>query len=193
MQDRSEAQLVRVPKTADEARQQVDELKIRGVDGIKAILESGFGEGMLYNRMDVALFRRGGRGSPRAEPAARRPHRRFARRHRRGGRRRELRRTRLVARPDSRRSPRQDGARWHLSGPDPRGGRSLLAILRRQSRRARQLAGGADGLGQRSERHARICALGKRRGRRQRRRSSPRRWRRAATTWCVHGKPVFLW
>ena len=45
------------PKTADEARQQVRELKTRGVDGIKAILESGFGEGMLYNRMDVGLFR----------------------------------------------------------------------------------------------------------------------------------------
>jgi imidazolonepropionase-like amidohydrolase/ABC-type multidrug transport system permease subunit len=56
MQDQLKAQLVRVPKTADEARQQVDELKKRGVDGIKAILESGFGAGMLYNRMDVAIF-----------------------------------------------------------------------------------------------------------------------------------------
>jgi imidazolonepropionase-like amidohydrolase/ABC-type multidrug transport system permease subunit len=56
MQDQIKAQLVRVPKTADEARRQVDELKARGVNGIKAILESGFGEGMLYNRMDVALF-----------------------------------------------------------------------------------------------------------------------------------------
>ena len=56
MQDQIKAQLVRVPKTADEARQQVDELKKRGVDGIKAILESGFGAGMLYNRMDVAIF-----------------------------------------------------------------------------------------------------------------------------------------
>jgi imidazolonepropionase-like amidohydrolase/ABC-type multidrug transport system permease subunit len=57
MQETLKAQLVRVPKTADEARQQVDELKTRGVDGIKAILESGFGEGMLFTRMDVALFR----------------------------------------------------------------------------------------------------------------------------------------
>ena len=57
LQDTLQAQLVRVPMTADEARQQVDELKTRGVDGIKAILESGFGQGMLYNRMDVALFR----------------------------------------------------------------------------------------------------------------------------------------
>ena len=50
-------QLVRIPKTADEARRQVRDLKARGVDGIKAILESGFGEGMLFTRMDVALFR----------------------------------------------------------------------------------------------------------------------------------------
>jgi imidazolonepropionase-like amidohydrolase/ABC-type multidrug transport system permease subunit len=57
MQDALKAQLVRIPRTADEARQQVRELKARGVDGIKAILESGFGEGMLYTRMDVALFR----------------------------------------------------------------------------------------------------------------------------------------
>ena len=57
MQETLKAQLVRVPRTAGEARQQVDELKTRGVDGIKAILESGFGEGMLVTRMDVALFR----------------------------------------------------------------------------------------------------------------------------------------
>ena len=57
MQEALKAQLVRIPKTVDEARRQVDELKTRGVDGIKAILESGFGEGMLYTRMDVALFR----------------------------------------------------------------------------------------------------------------------------------------
>jgi imidazolonepropionase-like amidohydrolase len=51
------AQLVRIPKTPDEARQQVRELKARGVDGIKAILEAGWGQGMLYNRMDSLLFR----------------------------------------------------------------------------------------------------------------------------------------
>jgi imidazolonepropionase-like amidohydrolase/ABC-type multidrug transport system permease subunit len=56
MQEQIRAQLVRTPTTADEARRQVDELKTRGIDGIKAILESGFGAGMLYNRMDVALF-----------------------------------------------------------------------------------------------------------------------------------------
>jgi imidazolonepropionase-like amidohydrolase/ABC-type multidrug transport system permease subunit len=57
MRETIKAQLVRIPKTADEARQQVRELKSRGVDGIKAILESGFGAGMLYTRMDVLLFR----------------------------------------------------------------------------------------------------------------------------------------
>lgn len=51
------AQIVRLPKTAEEAHRMVRELKARGIDGIKAILESGFGEGLLYNRMDVALFR----------------------------------------------------------------------------------------------------------------------------------------
>jgi imidazolonepropionase-like amidohydrolase/ABC-type multidrug transport system permease subunit len=56
LQETVQSQLVRIPKTADEARQQVDDLKTRGVDGIKAILESGFGQGMLFNRMDVALF-----------------------------------------------------------------------------------------------------------------------------------------
>lgn len=57
VRDSLKAQLIRIPKTADEAHQQVRDLKAAGVDGIKAILEAGFGEGMLYNRMDVALFR----------------------------------------------------------------------------------------------------------------------------------------
>jgi imidazolonepropionase-like amidohydrolase/ABC-type multidrug transport system permease subunit len=56
LQDQIKDQIVRIPKTADEASRQVDELKTRGVDGTKAILESGFGEGMLFNRMDVGLF-----------------------------------------------------------------------------------------------------------------------------------------
>ena len=51
------AQIVRLPKTVEEARQMVRDLKGQGIDGIKAILESGFGEGLLYTRMDVALFR----------------------------------------------------------------------------------------------------------------------------------------
>lgn len=51
------AQLVRTPKTPEEARKQVRELKTRGVDGIKAILEAGWGQGMLYDRLDLLLVR----------------------------------------------------------------------------------------------------------------------------------------
>jgi imidazolonepropionase-like amidohydrolase len=51
------AQLVRTPKTPEEARKQVDELKRAGVDGIKVILEAGWGEGMLYDRLDLFLAR----------------------------------------------------------------------------------------------------------------------------------------
>ncbi len=36
-----QAQIVRLPKNADEARKMVDDLKAKGVDGIKTILESG--------------------------------------------------------------------------------------------------------------------------------------------------------
>jgi imidazolonepropionase-like amidohydrolase/ABC-type multidrug transport system permease subunit len=57
LRDNIQAQLVRIPKSVEEARTQVRELKAAGVDGIKIILEAGFGEGMLYNRMDVALAR----------------------------------------------------------------------------------------------------------------------------------------
>ena len=48
-------QFVRVPKTPDEAKRQVDALKARGVDAIKAVLEAGAG-GMLFNRLDIALL-----------------------------------------------------------------------------------------------------------------------------------------
>lgn len=51
------AQLVRTPKTPEEARRQVRELNARGVNGIKAILEAGFGDGMLFDRMDLLLVR----------------------------------------------------------------------------------------------------------------------------------------
>ena len=50
-----EQQFTRIPTSADEARQQVDELKKRGVDCIKAILEAGAG-GRVYNRLDTGLF-----------------------------------------------------------------------------------------------------------------------------------------
>jgi len=49
-------QFVRTPKSPDEARQQVDALKARGVDAIKAVLESGR-TGRLFERMDLAMFR----------------------------------------------------------------------------------------------------------------------------------------
>src|SRR5260370_4474046 len=57
VQDSVKAQLVRIPKTPEEARKQVRELKAKGVNGIKAILEAGFGEGMLYARLDLLLVR----------------------------------------------------------------------------------------------------------------------------------------
>jgi imidazolonepropionase-like amidohydrolase len=50
------AQLVRTPKSADEARAQVRELHKAGVDGIKIILESGWG-GMRFERLDTAIAR----------------------------------------------------------------------------------------------------------------------------------------
>jgi imidazolonepropionase-like amidohydrolase/ABC-type multidrug transport system permease subunit len=50
-----EKQFIRVPASAEQARQQVDELKTRGVDCIKAILEAG-GGGQVYNRLDTTLF-----------------------------------------------------------------------------------------------------------------------------------------
>ncbi len=52
----AEDQTVRTPTTPEEARQQVQALKQRGVDGIKAILEAGQA-GALFNRMDVAILR----------------------------------------------------------------------------------------------------------------------------------------
>jgi imidazolonepropionase-like amidohydrolase/ABC-type multidrug transport system permease subunit len=49
-------QFVRTPKSVDEARQQVRDLKARGVDAIKAVLESGR-TGRLFTRMDLTLVR----------------------------------------------------------------------------------------------------------------------------------------
>lgn len=50
------AEFLRMPKTPDEARKMVDDLKGRGVDGIKAVLEAG-APGMLFNRMDLSLLK----------------------------------------------------------------------------------------------------------------------------------------
>jgi len=55
LRDRLEKQFTRQPGSADEARQDVDELKKQGVDCIKAILEAGAG-GMVFNRLDVGIF-----------------------------------------------------------------------------------------------------------------------------------------
>ncbi|PYR36630.1 MAG: hypothetical protein DMF93_19560, partial [Acidobacteria bacterium] len=52
----AEEEFVRIPKTADEGREQVRALKRDGVDAIKAVLESGR-TGMLFERMDLAIFR----------------------------------------------------------------------------------------------------------------------------------------
>ncbi len=49
------AQMVRLPKDPEEARRQVRDLKTQGVDGVKAILETGR-TGMLFNRMDVSIL-----------------------------------------------------------------------------------------------------------------------------------------
>lgn len=55
MQKSFEEQLVRLPKSADEAKQQVHALKKDGVDGIKAILEGGWAN-HLIPRLDPALL-----------------------------------------------------------------------------------------------------------------------------------------
>ncbi len=53
--DTFNAQFVRLPKDAAEARAMVDALEKDGVDGIKAILESGWA-GHLYNRLPTPIF-----------------------------------------------------------------------------------------------------------------------------------------
>ena len=50
------AQFVRTPKSAEEARQQVDALAAQKVDAIKGVLESG-APGYSFNRMDVNILR----------------------------------------------------------------------------------------------------------------------------------------
>jgi len=55
MRQQFEAQFVRIPTSVDQAKQQVDDLKHAGVDGIKAIMESGGGS-VIYNRLDVSYL-----------------------------------------------------------------------------------------------------------------------------------------
>jgi imidazolonepropionase-like amidohydrolase/ABC-type multidrug transport system permease subunit len=57
MRNAVKGQLVRTPKTPQEARRQVRDLKVAGVDCVKAILEAGWGEEMLYDRLDLLLVR----------------------------------------------------------------------------------------------------------------------------------------
>ena len=52
----SVGQFIRTPTTPAEAKEQVDALAARKVDGIKAILEGGVA-GMLFNRMDTGILR----------------------------------------------------------------------------------------------------------------------------------------
>jgi ABC-2 type transport system ATP-binding protein len=56
MRAMAEREFVRLPKTPEEARAQVDALKHAGVDGIKAVLDSGAG-GVVFNRLDVSIVR----------------------------------------------------------------------------------------------------------------------------------------
>ena len=51
-----EAQIARTPKTADEARRFVREVKAARVDGLKAILEAGF-PGRMFERLDSAVLK----------------------------------------------------------------------------------------------------------------------------------------
>ncbi len=52
----AEQEFVRLPKSPDEARQQVDALKTAGVDGIKAVLESGRPGFGPFNRLDQGIY-----------------------------------------------------------------------------------------------------------------------------------------
>lgn len=56
MRATAQNEFVRLPKSADEARKQVDELKTAGVDCIKAVLESGNAQFGLFNHMDPAIY-----------------------------------------------------------------------------------------------------------------------------------------
>jgi imidazolonepropionase-like amidohydrolase/ABC-type multidrug transport system permease subunit len=56
LKERARAQMVRTPKTAEEARQQVRALKQAGADGVKAILEAGW-PGKTFPRLDIVLLR----------------------------------------------------------------------------------------------------------------------------------------
>lgn len=54
--EQASGQTIRIPKTPEEARAQVAELKMKGVDGIKAILDAGGGS-THFNRMDTTILK----------------------------------------------------------------------------------------------------------------------------------------
>ncbi len=56
MRETARAEFLRQPKSAAEARQQVDQLKRDGVDGIKAVLEAGNARWGLFNRLDTGIY-----------------------------------------------------------------------------------------------------------------------------------------
>ena len=56
LQETGHHEFLREPKSADEARRQVDDLKKAGVDGIKAVLESGTAAWGLFNRLDTGIY-----------------------------------------------------------------------------------------------------------------------------------------
>jgi imidazolonepropionase-like amidohydrolase/ABC-type multidrug transport system permease subunit len=53
--EEAQAQFTRIPKSPEEARQQVDSLSKAGVDGIKAVMEGG-ASGLVYTRMDPRIL-----------------------------------------------------------------------------------------------------------------------------------------
>ncbi len=57
MRQTAEREFVRLPKSAEEARAEVDELKTAGVDCIKEVLESGSAQWELFNHMDPSIYR----------------------------------------------------------------------------------------------------------------------------------------
>ncbi len=57
MQSTAEQQFVRLPKSPDEARKQVDNLKHAGVDCIKSVLDAGYADWALFNHLDPAIYR----------------------------------------------------------------------------------------------------------------------------------------
>jgi imidazolonepropionase-like amidohydrolase len=50
-------ELVRTPKTPEDARREVRGLKKAGVDGVAAVLEDGWGDGAVSDRLDLLLAR----------------------------------------------------------------------------------------------------------------------------------------